>query len=117
MNGATRTSRLLILAGLAAMVIGAVDPLEGLVLILPGAGLAWFGAWRARSRFRTLLAWAFVLVAAGVAAMIALSAAGGVGGTSGRSLWWAVTMAPYPIGWLLGLFAAVRSLRELRSSR
>ncbi len=99
------------------MVIGAVDPLEGLVLILPGVGLAWLGAWRAGSRFRPLLAWAFVLVALGVTAMIAMSAAGGVGGSSGRSLWWALTIVPYPIGWLLGLVGAVRSLREGGAAR
>jgi hypothetical protein len=94
------------------MVIGALDPLEGLVLILPGTGVAWFGAWRPGSRFRTLLAWAFGLVALGVAAMVAMTAAGGVGGRSGRSGWWALTAAPYPIGWVMGLVGAVRSLRE-----
>lgn len=112
MTGANRSSRVLIIVGLAAMVIGAVDPLEGSLLILPGTGLAWFGALRARSRHRRLLLWSFVLVAAGVAALFGLSAIGGFGGNSGRSNWWAVALLPYPVGWMMGLIGAFRSVRE-----
>lgn len=117
MTGAGRSSRILIIVGLAAMVIGAVDPLEGSVVILAGAGLAWFGARRASSRHRALLLWSFVLVAIGVAAMFALSAVGGFGGTSGRSNWWAIVLLPYPVGWIMGLVGAFRSLRESAGAR
>ena len=112
MNAPNRLSRILIIAGLVGMVIGAVDPLEGSLLILPATGVAWFGALHARSRHRRLLLWSFVLVAAGVAALFGLSAVGGFGGNSGRSNWWAVALLPYPVGWIMGLIGAFRSVRE-----
>jgi len=39
MDGASRWSRILVVVGLVAMVIGALDPLEGALVILPGTGL------------------------------------------------------------------------------
>ena len=46
--------------------------------------------------------------------MFGMSALGGVGGTSGRSIWWILLCLPYPIGWVLGLVGAARKLREPR---
>ncbi len=103
-------SAILVWSGLVAMVVGAVDPLEGSLVILPGAGLVALGAWLGRSRF--MLAWAFALVAIGVAILFGLSAAGGLGGPGGRPMGWAIVLAPYPAGWGLALIGAVRRLRE-----
>jgi hypothetical protein len=105
-------SRILVLVGLIAMVIGALDPLEGSLVILPGIGLVALGAVRGDNRHRTLLLWSLGLVAVGVAAMVGLSAVGGVGGNSGHSNWWAVAILPYPVGWIMGLIGAIRSLRD-----
>ena len=46
---------------------------------------------------------AFVLTAVGIGAMFGLSAVGGVGGSSGHSAWWLLTVVPYPVGWIMGL--------------
>ena len=100
-----RWTRGLLAAGLAVMIFGALDPLEGSVAILLGAILAAFGAWLARSPYRTLPYWALGLVSIGVAALFAMSSMGGIGGTSGRSLWWGLTILPYPVGWVLALWA------------
>jgi len=107
-----RWARVLVIAGAVGLIAGAVDPLEGSVVILGGVGLAALGARLGHSRQVRLLSWALVLVAAGVGAMFALSAGGGIGGSTGRSLWWAVLMVPYPIGWILGLVGAFRAIRE-----
>jgi hypothetical protein len=112
MNGASRWSRILVVAGLVAMAIGALDPLEGSLVILPGTGLIALGALLSNSRHRFLVSWSFLLVGAGVGAMWGLSAIGGFGGTSGRSNWWALVLVPYPVGWVMGLVGAVRILRE-----
>jgi hypothetical protein len=112
MNGASRWSRILVIVGLVAMVIGALDPLEGSLVILPGTGLVAFGALVANSRHRILLYWSFVLVTVGVAGLWALSALGGIGGNSGRSIWWGLVVLPYPVGWIVGLVGAIRTLRE-----
>lgn len=88
MHGADRWSRILVIVGFVAMVIGVLDPLEGSLVILPGTGLAALGAGLGNSRHRIPLYWSFALVAAGVGAMWGLSALGGFGGISGRSNWW-----------------------------
>jgi hypothetical protein len=94
------------------MLIGAVDPLEGSLVILPGTGMVALGALLGNSRHRTLLSWSFVMVAVGVGALWGLSALGGFGGSSGRSNWWGLVLLPYPIGWIMGLVGAIRRLRE-----
>jgi hypothetical protein len=114
MNGATRWSRILVIAGLAAMLIGALDPLEGSLVILPGTGMVALGALLGKSRHRTLLSWSFVLVAVGVGALWGLSAIGGFGGRTGRSYWCGLMLLPYLIGWIMGLVGAIRRLREAR---
>lgn len=106
-------SRWLVIAGLVLMVGGVLDPLEGSVVILAGSVLAAVGAFGSRTRYRLPLA-ALGLIALGVAAMFGMSALGGVGGTSGRSIWWILLCLPYPIGWVLGLVGAARKLREPR---
>jgi hypothetical protein len=112
MNRAGQWSRILVIVGLVAMVLGAFDPLEGALLILPGIGLAALGARLGNGRHRILLYWSFVLVAVGVGTLWGLSAIGGFGGRSGRSNWWALALLPYPAGWVMGLVGAIRTLRE-----
>jgi hypothetical protein len=95
-----------VVVGVLLMLIGAVDLLEGAALILAGTGLAAVGARLAPERGETLLAWAFVLVAGGVAALVALRATGGFGGDSGRSAGWGLLLLPYAAGWVMGLLGA-----------
>jgi hypothetical protein len=112
MNGASRWSRVLVIAGLAAMLIGAVDPLEGSLLILPGSGLVALGALLGKSRHRRFLLWSFILVAVGVGAGVGFSTIGGFGSPPGHSYWWALVLLPYPVGWIMGLVGAIRVLGE-----
>lgn len=109
---ATKWARALLIVGLIGTIAGAVDPLEGSVVILGGVALATCGAFLFHSRFRMSLAIALALVAAGVAALFGLSAVGGIGGDSGRSIWWVVLLLPYVTGWLLAIVGNVRALRE-----
>ena len=104
-------SRVLVIIGLVLMVIGVVDPLEGSLVILGGSVLVALGAFLSRTRYRLPIT-ALVLIAAGVGAMFGMSALGGVGGNTGRSMWWLLLCVPYPIGWILGLIGAVSKLRE-----
>jgi hypothetical protein len=112
MQSSPRTARTLVIAGLIAMVGGALDPMEGAVIILVGTALAAAGTALSRSHHERWLYASLCLTATGVAALFLLSGMGGFGGTSGRSWWWGVLILPYPVGWLLGLFAATRKLRE-----
>ena len=107
-----RRSRRLAILGLVALVLGTLDPLEGSTLILIGCAVVSVAAAVGHSR-QARLAWAaLLLVLAGVAALWGMSALGGIGGQTGRSLWWGLLFLPYPVGWVLGLFGAIRLIRE-----
>jgi hypothetical protein len=105
-------TRSLVIVGLVGMIGGAIDPLEGSVVILAGAVLLAMGGFLGQSRWRPLHYWSLALVAVGVAALFVLSSYGGVGGETGRSYWWLAVALPYPIGWIAGLVGAVLALVE-----
>jgi len=105
MNVRETWPRILIIVGSIAMLVGAVDPMEGSLVILPGSGLVALGTFL-RQNERRLIAyrlWVFILIAIGVGALWGLSMLGGIGGKSGLSMWWGVLILPYLIGWLMGI--------------
>jgi hypothetical protein len=107
-------ARTLVIVGLALMVIGLIDPLEGSMIIFPGIAIVTAGAFLGKAQRRKLLLGAFGLAAAGIAAMGILSSKGGFGGTTGLSVWWASTMLPYPVGWFISLVAGIRTVGEFK---
>ena len=54
-------SRVLVVAGLAAMLVGAIDPLEGSLVILPGSVLVTVGALLFGTRYKKLILWSLAL--------------------------------------------------------
>lgn len=114
MGGRAAWVRPLLIVGTVGLVIGTIDPLEGSVLILAGVALITLGSFLGGSRHRRLLAWSLALVSVGVGAVWISSLYGGFGGDTGRSLWWLVpVLAPYVLGWLLGVVGTVRLFREV----
>ncbi len=67
---------MLVIVGLVLMVAGALDPLEGSVVILGGSAVAAAGAFFGPMRRFRLQVIAFLLIAIGVAALFGLSAVG-----------------------------------------
>ncbi len=98
-------SRVFTIVGGIAMVVGAVDPIEGSLLIVPGTGLVAVGTYVAHGERRLVVyrVWVFIMVAIGVGAMWGLSAVGGFGGSTGRSYWLALLVLPYLVGWSMGI--------------
>jgi len=104
MNAKARWARISFYVGAIALFVGALDPLEGSFVILAGAGLLVASEFLRGPEQRRPGYWltVSVLVATGVGAMLALSSVGGIGGNTGRSMWWGLLILPYPAGWLLG---------------
>jgi purine-cytosine permease-like protein len=120
MNARVLWSRILIIVGTIAMLIGAIDPLEGSLIILFGSGLVTLGTYLGQGGHRILhyWTWVFILIVVGVGVMWGLSALGGLGGSSGRSLWWGLLILPYPVGWIMGIISLiVRSIGFLKSRK
>jgi len=112
MNARMVWSRILVIVGLVLVLAGALDPLEGSLVILAGSAMVLLSAYLARSRHRRLLLWGFVLLAAGVGALWVMDSLGGLGGSTGRSMWWALVLLPYPVGWIVSLVGAILRLIE-----
>lgn len=112
-------SRILLIVGSIAMIVGAIDPLEGSLVILLGSGMVALGTFLDKSQRNALRFWVlvFVLIAIGVGAMWWLSALGGIGGSTGRSMWWGLVVLPYPVGWLLGFVSLILKLVHFLRAR
>ncbi|MBU1694437.1 MAG: hypothetical protein KJ726_06800 [Verrucomicrobia bacterium] len=117
MKARVQWSNILVFVGLIAMLVGVIDPLEGSLIILLGSGLVALGAFLGKSRYRKLLGWSFALVVVGMGALWGLSAVGGLGGSTGRSMWWALLLLPYPVGWIMGLVGVILRLIESYRAR
>lgn len=112
MNWAAWLSRWLPISALAVTLLAALDPLEGFPLVLMGGVLAVMAAIQNRSAYTQLVIIGFLTASIGCAAMVVLSAVGGVGEIPGRSRWWLGVIAPYPIGVVLYVISTVFILRE-----
>ena len=99
--------------GFAGMLVALLDPMEGAFVALPFCAVLTYAAGASGSRYRRLLYWALGSMAVGVAILVTLTVMGGIGGSSGRSMWWGLLLIPYPLGWLVGLFVGAKVLREL----
>lgn len=107
-----------VILGGIGMLVGAVDPLEGSVIILVGCMLVTIGTFLGKTERSLAWYWLliFSLIVVGVGALFGLSAAGGLGGRTGHSMWWGILILPYPIAWVMGMvslvFRMVRSVRR-----
>jgi len=100
-----RGPQILLGVGIALILIGSLDPLEGSVLILLGSGLGALGTHFGRADIPTRKYWLTILIlnAVGVGELWQLSAFGGFGGKSGHTWWWGLLLLPYVMGWLMAI--------------
>ncbi len=120
MNTRERWTRIFAVVGVAAMLAGALDPMEGSIVVLAGVGLVTLGLFAGGAERGRRVYWScvFGLVAVGVGALWVLSAYGGFGGDTGRSMSWGLLILPYPVGWIMGIVALlVRAVQRLRRGR
>jgi hypothetical protein len=108
-----RRALVFVIAGLSAIALGLIDPLEGFPVLLAGGTVSLIAAFLSGSARVRLLAWGWGLAVAGCAVMLVLTAMGGVGGSTGIPGAWALTAIPYPVGALVLLVGTILFLRDL----
>ena len=88
MNNKINWLRLVFILGLIAVIAGALDPLEGSVVIAVGSVLIALSTNLTKDRHEKIFLYAALLIVVGVASLFYISSLGGFGGTSTLSWWW-----------------------------
>ncbi len=86
--------------GIITLIVGAIDPLEGSILIIMGSALLALTTHKTHDRHWKIFLISMIMIAFGVFFLFFLSSLGGFGGSSKLSWWWGTLILPYPIGWL-----------------
>ena len=88
------------------MLAGAIDPLEGSIVILAGSAVVLLGTYfgHGEKYFLVYRICVFILILTGIFALWVTSMLGGFGGSSGLSIWWGLLVLLYPIGWLFSIW-------------
>lgn len=107
MNQKIKWTRVIYIIGVIVLIIGALDPLEGSVLIAAGSALIAFSTYLTHDRHRKIFFVSLIMIITGVFFIFYLSSLGGIGGSSGRSWWWGVLVLPYPVGWLMSIIILI----------
>lgn len=89
--------------GIITVLLGAIDPLEGSIIIVAGSLLLAFATHQNRSPYRKRFIVSSLLIIFGVSFLWYLSSLGGFGGTSDLSWGWGLLIIPYPVGWILAI--------------
>lgn len=113
MKKGTKVIRFIYFLGIAAMIIGIIDPLEGSVVISAGSLLVALSTHLAKDKDRKMFLVSFIMIVCGVFFMFFFSAFGGFGGKSTLSWWWGLLILPYPLGWLSTIILfIIRAIRK-----
>lgn len=107
MNEKTKWTRIIYIIGIVALIIGALDPLEGSVLIAAGSALIALTTYLTHDRHRKIFLASLIMIIIGVLFIFYLSSLGGIGGSSTLSWWWGILVLPYPIGWLISIIILI----------
>ncbi len=96
-------TRIIYIIGGIALIIGALDPMEGSVVIVAGSAALAFSTFLTKDRQFKMFLTTAIMIIVGVSSLFYLSSLGGFGGTATLSWWWGLLILPYPIGWLINI--------------
>jgi hypothetical protein len=96
---------LLLKIGLALILFGSLDPMEGSILINLGSVLVSVCGYLLNKRWRWWSISATILISIGVISLWSVSALGGFDPQT--EWWWLLAILPYPVGWLGLLFTFI----------
>ena len=107
--------RITYIIGIIALIAGAIDPLEGSVIIAVGSALIALSTHLAHDRNRRIFLITSIMIITGVCFMFYFSSLGGFGGASTLSWWWCLLILPYPIGWLITvILLIIKAIKKIK---
>lgn len=115
MKRKTNWKSIIYVIGVIALIIGAIDPLEGSVIIVAGSLLIALSTYLRKDRHWKIFLASAIMIIIGVIFLFYLSSLGGFGGTSTLSWWWGTLILPYPIGWLMSIVLLV--VRKVKKAK
>lgn len=115
MKEKVKWTRIVYIIGVIALIIGAIDPLEGSVIIAAGSALVALSTYVTHDRHQKIFLASAIMIIVGVSFLFYLSSLGGFGGKSILSWWWGTLILPYPIGWLMSIVILI--LRAVKKQR
>jgi multisubunit Na+/H+ antiporter MnhB subunit len=107
MKKKTIWTRVIYIIGIIALIIGAIDPLEGSVVIASGSALVALSTYLTHDRHWKIFLISLIMILIGVFFLFYLSSLGGFGGTATLSWWWGTLILPYPFGWLMSIIILI----------
>jgi hypothetical protein len=93
--------RIIFIVGVIALIIGAIDPMEGSIAITAGSVCIALSTLLTRDRYRKIFLVAAIMILIGVFCLWYVSSLGGF--DPKHEWWWDALILPYPIGWLLSV--------------
>lgn len=110
-----RWHRHLYITGLVACIVGALDPMEGSIVIVFGSALLALSSYFLKDRHAKHFLLHFIFIAIGVVALFTISDQGGLG-PNDLSWWWGLFILPYPLGWLsLIILLIIRAFQKKKT--
>lgn len=107
--------KIIYIIGIITLIIGALDPLEGSIVIGSGSALLTFSSYLSHDRHWRIFLSSLILILIGIFFLFYLSSLGGFGGKSTLSWWWGCLILPYPIGWLITIITLVaRTIKRIK---
>lgn len=120
MKEKTNWIQIIFIIGVIGIIAGALDPMEGSVVIAFGSVLVAIASYLKKDRHKNHFILYAALILVGVFFLFFWSNLGGFGGTSEYSMWWGLTIITYPIGWIativLLIARAVQNKKQVRIS-
>ncbi len=117
MKEKTKLTRILYYAGVVAMILGAVYPLEGSVLILSGNLLLVISMYITNDRQRKQFLATLIMIAVGVFFIYFTWSLREFGGTS-KLIWlWDILILLYPAGWIFAMVMLIIRVRQKRKAK
>ena len=107
--------KIIYIIGIILLIIGAIDPMEGSIVILVGSTLIALSTYLTQERHWKLFLTTMIMIVIGVCFLFYFSSLGGWGGNSKISWWWVLLVIPYPVGWLLNIIVLIFRIIKKKS--